>query len=79
MEQSLKSQKGKNRGNYRIDRRAKKATAEVLEEQLKAHHRRWGDEGTGYLESDGKILHKRDMRRIANIASCTWKKAHQEQ
>ena len=64
--QSLKSQKGKNKGNYRIDRRAEKAIADVLEEQLKAHRRRWGDEGTGYLESDGKRLHKRDMRRIAN-------------
>lgn len=64
--QSLKSQKGKNRGNYRIDRRAEKAIADVLEEQLKAHRRRWGDEGTGYLESDGKRLHKRDKRRIAN-------------
>lgn len=64
--QSLKSQRGKNRGNYRIDRRAEKAIADVLEEQLKAHRRRCGDEGTGYLESDGKRLHKRDLRRIAN-------------
>lgn len=38
--QSLKSQKGKNRGNYRIDGRAEKAIADVLEEQLKARHRR---------------------------------------
>ena len=64
--QSLKSQKGKNKGNYRIDRRAEKAIFKVLEEQLQAHKRRWGEEGTGYLESDGKRLRKRDMRRIAN-------------
>ncbi|CAB4034761.1 RNA-directed DNA polymerase from transposon X-element, partial [Paramuricea clavata] len=63
---SLKSQQGKNKGIYRIDRRAEKAIFKVLEEQLQAHKRRWGEEGTGYLESDGKRLHKRDMRRIAN-------------
>lgn len=33
-------------------------------EQLKAHERRWGDEGTGYLE-EGRIQ-GRELRQIAN-------------
>jgi hypothetical protein len=64
--QTLKSQRGKNKGKFRIDRGAERANFEVLEEQLKAHRRRWGDEGTGYLESEKRRLHKKDMRRIAN-------------
>ena len=65
--QTLKPQRGKNKGNFRIHRGAEKAIFEVLEEQLKAHHRRWGNEGTGYLtESEERRLHKKDMRRIAN-------------
>lgn len=49
-----------------MDRGAERAIYEVLEEQLKAHRRRWGDEGTGYVENHAKRLHKRDMLRIAN-------------
>ncbi len=63
---SLKRQTGKNKGKFRIHRGAEQAVYEVLEEQLKAHRRRWGQEGTGYVESHQKRLHKRDMRRIAN-------------
>lgn len=63
--QSLLSQKGKGRGCYRIDRRAEQAVYEVLQEQLKAHTRRWGDEGTGYLEHEHRI-HSKEMLRIAN-------------
>jgi hypothetical protein len=72
--QTLKSQRGKNKGKFRIDRGAEKAIFEVLEEQLKAHHRRWGDEGTGYLESEKRRLHKKDMRRIANRYLASQKK-----
>ena len=46
----LRRQLGKNRNRARIDRGAKTAVYNVLYEQLKAHDRRWGDEGTGYLE-----------------------------
>lgn len=56
---TLQSQKGKGHGNHRIDRGADKAISEVLEEQLKTHRRRWGDEGTGYIESDEKKLHNK--------------------
>lgn len=63
--QNLLSQKGKGRGCYRIDRRAEQAVHEVLQEQLKAHTRRWGDEGTGYLEHEQRIQSK-EMLRIAN-------------
>ena len=62
---SLMSQKGKGLGRYKIDRGAEQAIYEVLQEQLKAHNRRWGEEGTGYLEHD-KRLHSKEMRRIAN-------------
>lgn len=70
---SLKRQTGKNKGKFRIHRGAEQAVYEVLEEQLKAHRRRWGEEGTGYLESHQKRLHKRDMRRIANKYLATHK------
>ena len=63
---SLKVQTGKKLGKYTIDRGAELAIYAVLAEQLKAHRRRWGDEGTGYIEADEKRLHKREMRRIAN-------------
>ena len=56
---------GKGRGCYRIDRRVEQAVYEVLQEQLKAHTRRWGDEGTGYLEREQRIQYK-EMLRIAN-------------
>ncbi len=55
---SLKRQTGKNKGKFRIHRGAEQAVYEVLEEQLKAHRRRWGQEGTGYVESHQKRLHK---------------------
>ena len=64
--QSFKSQKGKGKGKYQIDRGAEIAVYKILEEQAKPLHRRWGDEGTVYLESNQKRLHKKDMRRIAN-------------
>ena len=70
---SMKRQTGKNKGKFRIHRGAERAVYEVLEEQLKAHRRRWGEEGTGYLESHQKRLHKRDMRRIANKYLATHK------
>jgi hypothetical protein len=72
--QTLKSQRGKNKGKFGIDRGAERAIFEVLEEQLKAHRRRWGDEGTGYLESEKRRLHKKDMRRIANRYLASQKK-----
>lgn len=43
----LISQQGKAKGQFRIDRGAEKAIYEVLQEQLQAHRRRWGEEGTG--------------------------------
>ena len=58
-------QTGKKLGKYTIDRGAELAIYAVLAEQLKAHRRRWGDEGTGYIEAE-KRLHKREMRRIAS-------------
>ena len=63
--QSLMSQKGKGKGRTKVDRGAEQAVYEVLQEQLKAHSRRWGEEGTGYLEHE-KRLHSREMRKIAN-------------
>lgn len=63
---TLKVQSGKKQGKYSINRGAELAIYSVLAEQLKAHRRRWGDEGTGYVEADEKRLHKREMRRIAN-------------
>ncbi len=63
--QNLMTQKGKGKGRYRIDRGAEHAIYEVLQEQLKAHRRRWGDEGTGYLEHEQRIQSK-EMQRIAN-------------
>lgn len=63
---TLKVQSGKKLGKYTINGGAERAIYSVLAEQLKAHRRRWGDEGTGYIEADGKRLHKREMRRIAN-------------
>lgn len=63
--QSILSQKGKGKGRYQIDRRAEKAVHQVLQEQLKAHNRRWGDEGTGYLEHEQRIQSK-EMLQIAN-------------
>ena len=38
--QSFKSQKGKGKGKYQIDRGAEIAVYKILEEQVKAHHRR---------------------------------------
>jgi hypothetical protein len=64
--QTLKRQTGKSQGKYRISRGAELAVYAVLAEQLKAHRRRWGDEGTGYIEGHEKRLHTREMRRIAN-------------
>ena len=61
---ALRRQLGKNKGFTKIDRGAEKAVYNVLYEQLKAHKRRWGDEGTGYLE-EGRIQ-GRELRRIAN-------------
>ncbi len=58
---TLKFQSGKNKGKFRVDRGAEKAIFNVLEEQLKAHFRRWGDEGTGYLESEKRRLSKKDI------------------
>lgn len=63
--QSLLSQKGKNKGCNRIDRSAELVLYEVLQEQLKAHRRRWGEENTGYLEHEHRIQSK-EMLRIAN-------------
>lgn len=63
---NFKRQIGKNRGKYLIDRGAELAVYGVLAEQLKAHRRRWGDEGTGYIERDERRLNNREMRRIAN-------------
>lgn len=60
----LRRQLGKNKGSTKIDRGAEKAVYNVLYEQLKAHERRWGDEGTGYLE-EGRIQ-GRELRQIAN-------------
>lgn len=62
---NLMSQKGKGKGCYKIDRRAEQAVFEVLQEQLKAHKRRWGEEGTGYLDHEQRIQSK-EMLRIAN-------------
>ena len=64
--QTLKRQTGKSQGNYRISTGAELAVYAVLTEQLKAHRRKWGDEGTGYIEGHEKRLHKREMQRIAN-------------
>ena len=61
---TLRRQLGKNKGFTKIDRGAERAVYNVLYEQLKAHERRWGDEGTGYLE-EGRIQ-GRELRRIAN-------------
>jgi len=61
---ALRRQLGKNKGFTKIDRSAERAVYNVLYEQLKAHERRWGDEGTGYLE-EGRIQGK-ELRRIAN-------------
>lgn len=63
--QNLSTQKGKGKGVYRIDRGAEIAVFEVLQEQLKAHRRRWGDEGTGYLEHDQR-MQSREMLKVAN-------------
>ena len=63
---TLKVQSGKKLGKYTINGGAERAIYSVLAEQLKAHRRHWGDEGTGYIEADEKRLHKREMRRIAN-------------
>ena len=63
--QPLISQQGKAKGQFRIDRGAEKAIYEVLQEQLQAHRRRWGEEGTGYLEYE-KRIHSKEMQRIAN-------------
>lgn len=60
----MRRQLGKNKGSTKIDRGAEKAVYNVLYEQLKAHERRWGDEGTGYLE-EGRIQ-GRELRQIAN-------------
>lgn len=44
------SQREKAKGQFRIDRGAEKAIYKALQEQLQAHRRRWGEDGTGYLE-----------------------------
>ena len=44
---SLKMQTGKKLGKYTIKRGAEMAIYAALAEQLKAHRRCWGDEGTG--------------------------------
>ena len=61
----LMSQQGKGKGRFSIDRGAEKAIYEVLQEQLQAHRRRWGEEGTGYLEHE-KRIHSKEMKKIAN-------------
>ena len=61
---TLRRQLGKNRNRAIIDRGAETAVYNVLYEQLKAHDRRWGDEGTGYLE--GRRIQGKEFRRIAN-------------
>ena len=63
--QNLSTQKGKGKGVYRIDLGAEIAVFEVLQEQLKTHRRRWGDEGTGYLEHDQR-MQSREMLKVAN-------------
>lgn len=68
---SLKMQTGKKLGKYTINRGAEMAIYVVLAEQLKAHRRRWGDEGTGYIEGDEKRLHKREMRQLKISISLT--------
>ena len=60
----LRRQTGKNKNRTKIDRGAENAVYNVLYEQLKAHERRWGDEGTGYLED--RRIQGRELRRIAN-------------
>ena len=60
----LRRQTGKNKNRTKIDRGAEKAVYNVLYEQLKAHERRWGDEGTGYLED--RRIQGRELRKIAN-------------
>ena len=62
---TLMSQKGKGKGVYKIDRGAETAISELLHEQLQAHRRRWGEEGTGYLHYEKRIQSK-EMRQIAN-------------
>ena len=44
---SLKMQTGKKLGKYTIKRGAEMAIYAALAEQVKAHRRCWGDEGTG--------------------------------
>ena len=60
----LRKQTGKGKGKARIDRSAETAVYNVLYEQLQAHDRRWGEEGTGYIE--GKRIQGRELRKIAN-------------
>lgn len=63
--QNLSTKKGKGKGVNWIDRGAEMAVFEVLQEQLKAHRRRWGDEGTGYLEHNQRMQAK-EMLKVAN-------------
>jgi hypothetical protein len=60
----LRRQTGKNKHRTKIDRGEEKAVYNILYEQLKAHERWWGDEGTGYL--DDRRIQGRELRRIAN-------------
>ena len=60
----LRRQTSKGKGKARIDRSAETAVYNVLYEQLQAHDRRWGEEGTGYIE--GKRIQGRELRRIPN-------------
>lgn len=60
----LRRQLGKGKNRTRIDRSAETAVHSVLYETLKVHDRRWGDEGTGYIE--GKRIQAKELRRIAN-------------
>ena len=60
----LRRQIGKGQNRTRINRTAETAVYNVLYEQLEAHERRWGDEGTGYFE--GKRIQSKELRRIAN-------------
>ena len=61
----IKSQIGKKKGKYLVNRAAEEAIYDCLAENAKAHRRRHGKEGTSYKNEDSQRIQSREMRMIA--------------
>ena len=66
--EKIKSQIGKKKGKYFINRKTERAIYERLAENAKANRRRHGEKGTSYIDEESQRIQSREMRIIANRA-----------